>query len=107
MRLLVAAVFAVLGAMGAGSAMAQNAQPLCHHAGLTYSPGSMMRMGRVLAQCAVDENSVGTWVALADDTANTSANCMSAGREFGQGSEQLSNGVVLKCSAGVWYEKSQ
>jgi len=74
--------FGLLIAVGTvGSAHAQSNDALCYHAGLTYSPGSMIRMGPSLQLCAVTDGGLSVWSTVADD-ANVSANCVSGGREL-------------------------
>lgn len=86
-------------------AYAQSENALCHHAGLTYSPGSVIRMGKSLQKCTATEQGTSIWAAETDEEANaSSANCVSGGREFGQGSILNAGSFNLKCSRGIWYE---
>jgi len=83
---------------------AQTEASVCYHAGLTYSPGSMIRTGKVLQICALTENSIGVWSrATSGDDALESANCVSGGREFSQGAILSAGAVDLRCSSGIWY----
>ena len=87
-------------------AWAQDSQPLCHHAGLSYSPGSMIRMGQSLQRCAITEDGISVWTAvLSEEDRIDSANCVSGGREFGHGSIIPAGGVDLTCSRGFWFVK--
>lgn len=88
----------------AGAATAQSTEGLCHHAGLTYSPGSMITMGQSLQRCAVTEGGMSVWtVAPEGETDLVSANCVSGGREFGHGAILPAGASDLKCSNGAWF----
>lgn len=92
----------------AGSAMAQDAVSLCHHAGLTYSPGSMITMGQSLQRCAVTESGTSIWTVAPDgEKEDISANCVSGGREFGHGSILNAGAANLLCRGGIWYVRKE
>jgi len=62
-------------ALLSGSALAQTENSLCHHAGLTYSPGSMLSLGKSFLKCTAAESGVSMWVpATEEDIAVNSAN---------------------------------
>jgi len=89
----------------AGAASAQTTGGLCHHAGLTYSPGSMVSMGQSLQKCVV-EGGISVWTPVSrDDAEPATANCVSGGREFGQGSVLTVGAVELTCRSGAWREE--
>lgn len=88
----------------AGASHAQSNALLCHHAGLTYSPGSMVAMGKSLQKCLVTDDGSGIWSPVLEASEEVeSANCISAGREFGQGALISIGTFNLKCSKGIWY----
>lgn len=87
-----------------GMAIAQTTDGLCHHAGLTYSPGAMITMGQSMQRCSVADGGISIWSpVVSEDDSKTSANCVSGGREFGQGSVLPAGSIELKCSKGIWY----
>jgi len=96
----------LIAASSTTMAAAQSTDALCHHAGLTYSPGSMITMGQSLQQCAITDAGLSVWSPIVvEDDAITSANCVSGGREFGQGSVLNAGTADLLCSRGVWFVK--
>ncbi len=98
----------ILSASMAGAVHAQSAEALCHHAGLTYSPGSMITMGQSLQRCGVTEAGAAVWSFVdGDGDAGASANCVSGGREFGQGSLLPAGATELICSKGIWYKAKE
>jgi len=86
-------------------AMAQDANAaLCHHAGLTYSSGSMTRMGQALLRCELNEG-IGIWATvIASNDSEDSANCISGGREFSQGTVLVAGSSELVCRNGIWFK---
>ena len=97
----------LIAASSTTMAAAQSTDALCHHAGLTYSPGSMVRMGPSLQQCAVTDGGLSVWSPVTnEEDALTSANCISGGREFGHGSFLIGGTIEMKCSKGIWYPNS-
>ena len=100
-----AVIFGLLASIaGSCAAFAQDDGSLCHHAGLTYSPSSLIAMGKSIQRCAVTESGVSVWTpVVSEDKEAISANCVSGGREFGQGSTLSAGSLELQCSRGVWY----
>lgn len=86
------------------AALAQDANAaLCHHAGLTYSPGSFIRTGQAMQRCALSEGLLVWEVVDEEADVSASANCVSGGREFGHGTILTVGAKELKCSKGIWY----
>ncbi len=103
MKQLLASIFAA--AMIAFPASAQSEASMCHHAGLTYSPGSLITMGQSLQKCALTEDGLAVWSPeVSENDAASSANCVSGGREFGQGSVLSASSVDLVCRNGIWFK---
>ena len=100
MRLKTIATAAILTVTGT-MAQAQEAA-LCHHAGLTYSPGSMVRMGQILVSCKNDGGAQSSWQLVGEE--GGSANCISGGREFGQGTVLAAGSGELICRNGIWFK---
>jgi|GEM_PF-2076036 len=99
-------VLVALGVSGflSGAAFAQTEGHLCYHAGLSYSPGSMIVLGKSLQKCVMADAGISAWSpVVAEDDALESANCISGGREFSHGSIQNIGTADLKCSKGLWY----
>ena len=108
MKTLLTSMCISIGLAGAAFAQTPEGQTqggLCHHAGLTYSPGSMITMGQSLQQCAVVEGVTSVWTPVSsEDPAQASANCVSGGREFGQGSVLNAGVADLVCRNGIWFQ---
>ena len=87
----------------ASATHAQEQSQLCHHAGLAYSTGSMIAMGKSLQMCSAIDGGT-AWLPLKTDERPTeSANCAYDGKEFGQGAVLDVVAATLKCSNGTWY----
>jgi len=87
----------------APAAFAQGAPALCHHAGLTYSFGSMITMGKSLQKCEASDVG-GVWAPkISENSDLESANCFYDGKMFGHGSVLDAVSAILKCSNGIWY----
>jgi len=100
-----AMIFGLLASfVGSTAVFAQDDGSLCHHAGLTYSPSSLIAMGSSIQRCAVTQSGVSVWTpVVSEDKEAISANCVSGGREFGQGSLISAGSLQLQCSRGIWY----
>lgn len=84
------------------TANAQNA--LCHHAGLTYSPGALITMGKSLQKCTATRDGISIWApSTSEDREVESANCVADGEQYGQGAVVDGITAYLKCSNGTWY----
>ena len=87
-----------------GAAYAQSEAALCHHAGLTYSPGALITMGKSLQKCSLGEGGVSQWApSTNEDRALESSNCVSDDKQYGQGAIVNTDVVDLRCSNGTWY----
>jgi len=68
----------------------------------------MLSLGKSFLKCTAAESGVSMWVpATEEDIAVNSANCVSGGREFGQGAIISAGTADLKCSRGIWYPIEQ
>jgi len=83
-------VLVALGVSGflSGAAFAQTEGHLCYHAGLSYSPGSMIVLGKSLQKCVMADAGISAWSPVV---------------EFSHGSIQNIGTADLKCSKGLWY----
>lgn len=105
MRVIVAGLIFAFGNFGIS--FAQETDQLCHHAGLTYSPGSIVSMGQTLQRCALTDSGLNVWSPIASEDGGEvfSANCISGGREFGHGSILPAGQWDLTCHRGTWFIK--
>jgi hypothetical protein len=91
-------------AMLIGSAFAATAQelPICHHAGKTYSPGSVIPIGNVPNACAKAPGSSGMiWLPVTE----AEVNCLYGGEEYSRGSLIAVGEKMIGCAKGVRYTR--
>ncbi len=94
------AVIATILALGPSQLFAQDAA--CHHADKTYSAGSLMMMGKVPYKCGPSESGQMRWATV---SAESDANCLYAGEEYGRGALIVVDIHTLNCSSGQWFIK--